>query len=56
MRMASPETIGAAAAYEALRFWETNQALRVPLVDDLEREEDAIMGLAVAEGLSTSLT
>ncbi|KZP00578.1 hypothetical protein CALVIDRAFT_533574 [Calocera viscosa TUFC12733] len=49
MRIASPETIGAAAAYEALRFWESNQALRGPVVDDLEREEDAIMGLAVAE-------
>ncbi|EJU04921.1 hypothetical protein DACRYDRAFT_20507 [Dacryopinax primogenitus] len=49
MRVTSPEIIGAAAAYEALRFWETNQSLRMPVMDDLEREEDAIMGLAVAE-------
>jgi len=49
MRIASPEIIGAAAAYEALRFWETNASLRGPVLDDLEREEDAIMGLAVAE-------
>jgi len=49
MRTASPEIVGAAAAFEALRFWETNSSLRLPVVDDLEREEDAIMGLAVAE-------
>jgi len=49
VRTCAPDVIGAAAAYEALRFWDQNNALRAPVLDDWEREEEAILGLSIAE-------
>ncbi|KAJ1302380.1 hypothetical protein OPQ81_001192 [Rhizoctonia solani] len=45
-----PAEIGAAAGYEAWRFWEHHRGIyRQPLMDDLERESEALIGLAVGE-------
>ncbi|CAE6486851.1 unnamed protein product [Rhizoctonia solani] len=45
-----PAEIGAAAGYEAWRFWEHHRGIyRQPLMDDREREGEALIGLAVGE-------
>ncbi|CAE6466659.1 unnamed protein product [Rhizoctonia solani] len=45
-----PAEIGAAAGYEAWRFWEHHRGIyRQPLMDDPEREGEALIGLAVGE-------
>jgi len=46
----SPEEIGHAAAYEAYRTWIYNRSMYEPFVDDIERQREALTGLAVAEG------
>lgn len=46
-----PSDLGAAAGYEALRLFNTHRTIyRQPLMDDREREEEALAGLAIAEG------
>lgn len=46
-----PGEIGAAAGYEAWRFFEHHRGIyRQPLMDDREREGEALVGLAVGEG------
>ncbi|KAF8671759.1 ubiquitin-protein transferase [Rhizoctonia solani] len=46
----TPAEIGAAAGYEAWRFWEHHRGIyRQPLMDDHERETEALVGLAVGE-------
>lgn len=43
--------LGAAAGYEALRLFDYHKSIyRQPLMDDHEREEEALAGLATAEG------
>ncbi|KAG8718079.1 hypothetical protein FRC09_013208 [Ceratobasidium sp. 395] len=45
-----PTEIGAAAGYEAWRFWDHHRGIyRQPLMDDRERESEALVGLAVGE-------
>ncbi|CAE6457013.1 unnamed protein product [Rhizoctonia solani] len=45
-----PSEIGAAAGYEAWRFWEHHRGIyRQPLMDDHDRESEALIGLAVGE-------
>jgi len=46
----SPEEIGHAAAYEAYRTWIHNRFMYQHLHDDIERQREALTGLAVAEG------
>jgi hypothetical protein len=45
-----PAEIGHAAAYEAYRTWIHNSSMYEPLSDDVERQREALTGLAVAEG------
>lgn len=46
-----PAELGGAAGYEAMRLWEHhNSVYRSPLMDDREREREALVGLAIAEG------
>lgn len=45
-----PAEIGQAAAYEAYRTWIHNSSIYEPLRDDSERQRDALIGLAIAEG------
>lgn len=48
-----PAEIGAAAGYEAWRFFDHHRGIyRQPLMDDREREGEALVGLAVGEGES----
>ncbi|KDQ21954.1 hypothetical protein BOTBODRAFT_169123 [Botryobasidium botryosum FD-172 SS1] len=45
-----PTELGAAAGYEAVRLWEHHHAVyRSPLMDDREREREALVGLAIGE-------
>lgn len=45
-----PRDLGAAAGYEALRMFNYHRTIyRQPLMDDREREEEALAGLAIAE-------
>ncbi|KAF8308370.1 hypothetical protein DL93DRAFT_1887295 [Clavulina sp. PMI_390] len=45
-----PSDLGAAAGYEALRLFNYHRTVyRQPLMDDREREEEALAGLAIAE-------
>lgn len=46
----NPEEIGHAAAYEAYRTWIHNSSIYEPLSGDIERQREALTGLAVAEG------
>ena len=46
-----PNEIGHAAAYEAYRTWIHNSSIYEPLSGDIERQREALTGLAVAEGL-----
>jgi hypothetical protein len=46
----SPEEIGHAAAYEAYRTWIHNRFMYQHFHDDIERQREALTGLAVAEG------
>jgi hypothetical protein len=46
----TPEEIGHAAAYEAYRTWIHNQNMQQHFHDDIERQREALTGLAVAEG------
>lgn len=45
----SPYEIGHAAAYEACRNWRYNTSLHEPIGGDLERQREALIGLAMAE-------
>ncbi|KAG8835039.1 hypothetical protein FRC17_005661 [Serendipita sp. 399] len=46
----SPEELGAAAGYEAIRLWEYHHNLyQTPLNHDLDREREALGGLAIGE-------
>jgi hypothetical protein len=46
-----PRDLGSAAGYEALRMFNYHRTIyRQPLMDDREREEEALAGLAIAEG------
>jgi len=47
----SPTEIGHAAAYEAYRTWTHNSSIHEPLSSDFERQREALIGLAVAEGV-----
>ena len=48
-----PREIGAAAGYEAIRCWEHHKSIYVqPLSEDRDREREALIGLATAEGMS----
>ncbi|KAF8813651.1 hypothetical protein BYT27DRAFT_7180403 [Phlegmacium glaucopus] len=44
-----PNEIGHAAAYEAYRTWIHNSSIYEPLSGDIERQREALTGLAVAE-------
>jgi len=44
-----PHEIGHAAAYEAYRTWIHNSSIYEPLSGDIERQREALTGLAVAE-------
>lgn len=48
-----PHEIGHAAAYEAYRTWIHNSSIYEPLSGDIERQREALTGLAVAEGLDS---
>jgi hypothetical protein len=45
-----PEELGHAAAYEAYRTWMHNSSIYEPLSGDIERQREALIGLAIAEG------
>jgi hypothetical protein len=45
-----PEELGHAAAYEAYRTWMHNSSMYEPLSGDVERQQEALIGLAIAEG------
>lgn len=46
-----PREIGAAAGWETIRLWQTHNSIyRSPLSGEREREREAIVGLAIAEG------
>jgi len=50
-----PRDLGAAAAYEALRIWETHQGIyAAPLPEDRERQREGLVAIAVAEGMMIS--
>ena len=52
-----PADIGFAAAYEAYRYWKHhNRMLFEPLAGVIEREREALVGLAIAEGKNSSRT
>lgn len=55
MNYMSPEEIGHAAAYEAYRTWIHNRFMYQHFHDDIERQREALTGLAVAEGDQKSL-
>lgn len=47
----TPVELGAAAGYEAYRLFTHHRGIyRQPLADDIDREEEALAGLAIAEG------
>jgi hypothetical protein len=47
----SPIEIGAAAGYETCRKWAHNHTVFDPIYgDDNERQRDALIGIAIAEG------
>lgn len=46
----TPEEIGHAAAYESYRTWIHNRSMYQHFHDDIERQREALTGLAVAEG------
>jgi len=47
--LSRPEELGHAAAYEAYRTWMHNSSMYEPLSGDIERQREALIGLAVAE-------
>lgn len=49
----APNELGAAAGYEAYRSWIHNSSMYEPLMPDDERQREAMVALAVAEGLSS---
>jgi hypothetical protein len=49
-----PSEIGHAAAYEAYRTWTHHSPMYEPLSGDMERQREALVGLAVAEGVLLS--
>lgn len=50
----APNEIGAAAAYEVFRTWTYHYGIVAqPLSGDFERQREAIVGLAVGEGMFT---
>jgi len=48
----APNELGHAAAYEAYRTWIHNSFIYEPLSGDIERQREALTGLAVAEGIN----
>jgi len=44
-----PDEIGHAAAYEAYRSWIHNSSMYEPYLEDLERQREGMIGLAIAE-------
>lgn len=51
-----PADLGAAAGYEVFRLFKTyNSIYAQPLMGDRERQEEALAGLAIAEGGSLNL-
>ena len=49
-----PADVGAAAAYEVWRNWKYHYGIYgQPLAGDMERQREALVGLAVGEGIST---
>ena len=50
INLMQPNEIGHAAAYEAYRTWIHNSSIHEPLSGDIERQREALTGLAVAEG------
>lgn len=46
----TPTEIGHAAAYEAYRIWVNNSSAREPLVGDIGKQREGLIGLAIAEG------
>jgi len=53
VHLLAPEELGHAAAYEAYRTWIHNSSMHEPLSGDIERQREALTGLAVAEGSYT---
>ncbi|KAF4621291.1 hypothetical protein D9613_000567 [Agrocybe pediades] len=49
VHLLAPEELGHAAAYEAYRTWIHNSFMYEPLSGDIERQREALTGLAVAE-------
>jgi hypothetical protein len=49
VHMLAPNELGHAAAYEAYRTWIHNSSMYEPLSGDIERQREALTGLAVAE-------
>lgn len=47
----SPAELGHAAAYEAFRYLLYHEALYEPLADEVEREREVLLSLAIAEGM-----
>lgn len=48
----TPYDMGHAAAYEAFRTWIHNSSIYEPLSADRGRQREALIGLAIAEGVS----
>ncbi|KDR75380.1 hypothetical protein GALMADRAFT_249426 [Galerina marginata CBS 339.88] len=49
VHLLAPNELGHAAAYEAYRTWIHNSSMYEPLSGDIERQREALTGLAVAE-------
>ena len=47
----TPDELGYASAYEAYRVWIHNADIVQPISGDPERQREAMIGLAVAEGV-----
>jgi len=50
INVVTPQEIGYASAYEAYRIWIHNRTLHEPLGGERDRQREALIGLAVAEG------
>ena len=50
-----PADIGAAAAYEVYRIWKHNSSLYAPLSADRMMQREGLIGMAIAEGSSSSM-
>jgi hypothetical protein len=46
-----PREIGAAAGWETIRLWQSHNSIyQAPLAGEREREREALVGVAIAEG------